>query len=509
MGWRAVIAVALAGAALHLAPVVRAQPVERHGPSVTEHKLIVGQINLSYRATAGLIPIRGADGVLAGDMSYVAYSVAPTLGEKPRPIAFVWNGGPGSNSIPLHYGAFGPKRVAEDKLKPNAASLLDVADLVFVDPMEAGFGRFLLEGNMNASAKLDTEQFAQFIEDWLKDRPIHGEIYLIGESYGVYRAVTVADLLLQHGIVPAGLVLISGYPTVGGALDPSLQGALRVPGYAAFAFTRRALDPAVGSNVFEVHDAALAWVLPIHEKSTATEDFMVGWPEFAKGLSRFTGISQQAILDNKLPIGSSGAPYAFNTLARRGPTALFSDISSHDSYDIRHPPDLTERAWISPAVVEDIREDLGLNLKRDYVGLEHDTRSRVTGPFAVLKSDGSVEHVAAPPRRGDPPVDRLAKSTVGPLAARWTVPWRSLGETPAPHLLENAANMRVFVAGGIFDGLFPCALGDEMARRDLAAYRARVASRCYAGGHMMYFEEDVAAKLSNDVRQFLRAGSKN
>ncbi len=455
------------------------------------------------------MPLHDDDGELVGDLSYVAYSRPADPGKPPRPLAFAWNGGPGSNSIPLHYGAFGPKRVADDKLKPNVATLLDVADLVFIDPMEAGFGRFLREGNPGGGAKLDTEQFAQFIEIWLKDHPAHGEVFLIGESYGVYRAVTVATLLLQHGIQPAGLVLISGYPTVGGMLDQTLQGALRVPGYAAFAFTRGALDPAVGSNVFQVHDATLAWVLPIHETSTATEDFMAGWPVFTTGLSRFTGISQQDIFDNKLPIGSSGAPYAFNTLARRGPTALFSDVSSHDRYDIRHPPGLSERVWISRAVVEDIRNDLGLSLKRDYVGLEHDTRIGVAGRFAVLKPDGTVEYIPAPPRPGDPPADSLAKSTVGTLTERWTVPRRSLGETPVPHLLENAANMRVFIAGGIFDDIFPCALGEEMARRDLAAYSARVASRCYAGGHMMYFEEDVAAKLSADIRQFLRAGSKN
>jgi carboxypeptidase C (cathepsin A) len=188
MGWGSVAA-ALVGVSLALAPIVYAQAIEASKPSINEHRLEAGQIRLTYRAKAGLTPILDADGALHGDMSYFAYEVVATPGERPRPIAFVWNGGPGSNSIPLHYGAFGPKRVAGDALKPNAASLLDVADLVFIDPIEAGFGRFLGEGNMRASVELDAAHFAQFIETWLTVHPAHGEIWLIGESYGAYRAV--------------------------------------------------------------------------------------------------------------------------------------------------------------------------------------------------------------------------------------------------------------------------------------------------------------------------------
>jgi hypothetical protein len=99
------------------------------------------------------------------------------------------------------------------------------------------------------------------------------------------------------------------------------------------------------------------------------------------------------------------------------------------------------------------------------------------------------------------PPDGLAKTTASPLAPRWNV--RYPNEPLIPDLLEDAANMRVFIAGGIFDGLFPCALGEEMVRRDLAAFADRVTSQCYAGGHMMYLEEDVAAKLSADVRGYI------
>lgn len=482
MGWGS-MAAALVGVALALAPIACAQASEESKPAIAEQRLEVGQIRLTYRAKAGLTPILDADGALYGDMSYFAYEVVTKRGDRPRPIAFVWNGGPGSNSIPLHYGAFGPKRIAGETLEPNAASLLDVADLVFADPIEAGFGRFLGEGNMRGSAELDAEQFAQFIETWLKVHPAHGEIWLIGESYGVYRAVIVADLLRQRDILVSNLILISGYPTLSPPLDETLWGALKIPGFAALAFSLGKLDAGAGADVDSVHDAARAWVLPLYETPTATDDYKAGWPEFLEGLSRFTGVSQQDILGNKLPIGSSGAPHAFRTLARRGPVALFPDISSHDTYDIRRPPDYSQLAWMRRAIVDDVRNTVGLNLSRNYVGLEHDSRSL-----------------------GASPPNGLARSTAGAVGPRFRVPSIASGEAPAARLLERAPDMRVFVADGMFDGLFPCALGEEMIRRDLAAFADRIASRCYAGGHMMYLEEDVAEKLSADIRRFVAGG---
>ena len=81
----------------------------------------------------------------------------------------------------------------------------------------------------------------------------------------------------------------------------------------------------------------------------------------------------------------------------------------------------------------------------------------------------------------------------------------SLRDSPMPELMKAAPEMELFIAGGMYDDLLPCAVGAEMARRDLVKSSDRVRSKCYAGGHMMYDEESQATLLSNDVRTFMRA----
>src|SRR6185295_15936473 len=107
-------------------------------PSISRHSIALPSGRLSYTAEAGLMPIVSEARGRVGDMSYFAYTRGP---RSTRPVAFVWNGGPGSNSSPLHYGAFGPQRFEDGKLIANPATLVDVADLVFIDQMETGYGR--------------------------------------------------------------------------------------------------------------------------------------------------------------------------------------------------------------------------------------------------------------------------------------------------------------------------------------------------------------------------------
>lgn len=80
-----------------------------------------------------------------------------------------------------------------------------------------------------------------------------------------------------------------------------------------------------------------------------------------------------------------------------------------------------------------------------------------------------------------------------------------LRDSPMPELMAAAPKMNLFIAGGMYDDLLPCAVGAEMARRDLVKSPDRVRSKCYAGGHMMYDEESQAGLLSDDLRAFMRA----
>ncbi len=194
-------------------------------------------------------------------MSYVAYF----LGKEPtttRPITFVFNGGPGSSTIWLHMGAFGPKRVmtpgdahlpaAPYRIIDNASSLLPESDLVFVDAPGTGFGH--LRGTDKEKAfwgvDPDAHAFANFIAEFLSR---HGRWnspkYLFGESYGTTRAATLAYVLQQEkGIDLNGVMLLSQILAFDNSVDradvnPSVDQpyALALPTYAATAWYHKKL----------------------------------------------------------------------------------------------------------------------------------------------------------------------------------------------------------------------------------------------------------------------------
>ena len=117
----------------------------------TDHAITVGGARLAYKATAGTLPLRDEHGKTRANVFFIAYTKAGVQDPRQRPIMFCFNGGPGSSSVWLHLGAFGPMRVAlKDegeappppyRLVPNEATLLEQTDLVFIDPVSTGFSR--------------------------------------------------------------------------------------------------------------------------------------------------------------------------------------------------------------------------------------------------------------------------------------------------------------------------------------------------------------------------------
>jgi carboxypeptidase C (cathepsin A) len=213
-------------------------------------------------------------------MSYYAYF----LGKEPnpaRPITFIYNGGPGSSTIWLHMGAFGPKRVVtlEDSHMPaapyrlvdNDASLLPESDLVFIDAPSTGFGH--LRGADKEKAFFGVDQdahaFANFIEQFLSR---HGRWnspkYLFGESYGTVRSAALASVLQQEKAIDLnGVILLSQILSYDDSADdpqfnPSVDQpyALALPTYAATAWYHKRLPnqpPSLEPFIHEVEDFAL------------------------------------------------------------------------------------------------------------------------------------------------------------------------------------------------------------------------------------------------------------
>lgn len=191
--------------------------------SVTEHSIRIGGQTIPYKATAGLTLLKNDKGEPTGLMYAVAYTRTDVKDLSTRPISFLYNGGPGSATMWLHMGAFGPRRVwTEDgtftppapyKLVDNTESLLDKTDLVFIDAMGTGYSHAVCKAQDKDFYGIDedVEAFAQFIVTYLsRNDRWNSPKFLIGESYGTFRSAALGNYLQNHDTVHLnGIVLIS------------------------------------------------------------------------------------------------------------------------------------------------------------------------------------------------------------------------------------------------------------------------------------------------------------
>ena len=198
---------------------------EVNAPVITDASVVIGGKAVPYRATAGMLPILGKDGKPTAQVFYIAYTQTNRTDAAERPVTFCFNGGPGSSSVWLHLGAFGPRRVefAGDgttpprppgRLIPNEFSLLDTTDLVFIDPVSTGYSRpeqpdkapeFYGQDN-------DIQTVAEFIRLYTtREKRWRSPKFLAGESYGVFRAAGLANYLQNRfNLYLNGLILVSG-----------------------------------------------------------------------------------------------------------------------------------------------------------------------------------------------------------------------------------------------------------------------------------------------------------
>src|SRR6202050_2234705 len=172
--------------------------------SVTDHAIRIGDQTINYKATASTTLLKDDKGEPTALMYSTAYTRSDVKDVSQRPIAFIYNGGPGSASVWLHMGAFGPRRVVTDnaaptppapyKLVDNSESLLDKADLVFIDPVGTGFSHAVgkAEDKNFWGVDQDVKSLAQFIVTYVdRNSRWNSPKFLIGESYGTFRSVAL------------------------------------------------------------------------------------------------------------------------------------------------------------------------------------------------------------------------------------------------------------------------------------------------------------------------------
>src|SRR5262245_11635680 len=275
----------------------------------TKHQVTVAGRILKYTARAGRLPILDNEtGEVHGRIFFTAYTLDPAPNQSPRPLTFLWNGGPGSSSSLVHLLGFGPRRLEPDGAAvDNQGAWLDQTDLVFVDPVGTGYSRPTKPeyGPEFYQTRGDAESVAEFIrvyrnrfEAW--DSPL----FLAGESYGVTRAAGVAEVLQRRRINVNGVILI-GLALPLGQLTGELRTALMLPTYAAAAFASKKLAPELQSELQATLRLAETWAQNEYAAALSRRDSLSDSERQAalSQLARFTVIDASRLDAKTLSIG--------------------------------------------------------------------------------------------------------------------------------------------------------------------------------------------------------------
>ena len=461
----------------------------------TRHQIRMGQRTLRYTARAGLLPIRHNEtGEIHGNMFFVAYLLDRLPKDPPRPITFLWNGGPGANSTLVHLAGFGPRRIksnddptgppeCECEFEDNQTTWLDQTDLVFVDPIGTGFSRptkpEFAEEFYNTLG--DIASVAEFIRVYLtRFDALDAPLFIGGESYGVWRAAGVAEALARRGRRVAGMILISGGIPVGPVVNDEMRAAMFVPTRAAAAVYHSKLQSELQSDP-RIIDKATEWArtqygpaLLKREQLTESEK-----EKILNQLARFTGVDASSIDKRTLILGRQ--QFAEQLLRDKKQVLARFDTRLTTS---RENPGSQRGQLISGY----LRSTLKFNSDLAYEGIEEGfTPGRVRGGLAVGSRWNYNQGPPLPP--GTPP-----NSDAPPGGSQ---PWlrRSIAIDPS---------IKAFVAVGLYDSVNSCALNSYVVELLEPQEKRNVTAKCYQGGHMMYDSREARLQLKQDVSTFIR-----
>ena len=275
-------------------------------PVVTQHTKRINGQSVSYAAEAGWLPIR-EDGKTVARMFYIAYTRSGVQDPATRPLLFSFNGGPGTASVWMHMGYTGPRRVVYDDegfalrppggLEDNPHSIVDAADIVYIDPIATGFSRMVEgEDEHRFHGKLsDIRSVGEFIRLYLvRTNRWMSPKFVIGESYGTTRASGLAGHLAStHQIYLNGVILVS---MTGLDLDQGadVSFATQLPQLTATAWYHRQLPAELQSRPLrEVLDDAEAFAMGDYLAALVQGDRVSAAERdaVAARVAHFTGVS--------------------------------------------------------------------------------------------------------------------------------------------------------------------------------------------------------------------------
>ena len=471
------------------APKEADKPVPAPNVSVTRHVGTFGGQRVAYTATAGETYLKAEDGTPRASIFSVSYVKEPR--DPSRPVTFLFNGGPGSGSLWLHMGAFGPKRVAipsdarDDGAPPypvvdNPDSLLDATDLVFIDPVGTGFSHALGKTDPKEfyGVTKDAQSVAEFIRLWLNENGRWtSPKYVGGESYGTTRTAAVLNQLegSYNDVALNGIILISTVLDFGAGADVpgnEMSYILNLPSMAATAlYHGKAQAPSVEAFVEEARRYATgpyAAALLKGQRLGADERAAV-----RRELARFTGLSEAYLEQTDLRVDP--ARFYKELLRDRGLTIgrLDARYTGRDYDNAGERPDNDPSFYgidgaYAAAVNTQLRDNLKYKTDRSYMSI-----SGIGGQWDWRLGGGRDNDVYV---------------NVAPYIGR---------------AMRENSGLRVFVGQGYFDFATPF-FGAEYSLSRTGIPQDRIVYAYYGSGHMMYVREQDRVALSRDIREFIR-----
>jgi carboxypeptidase C (cathepsin A) len=351
---------------------------QEDGTILSRHTIVTeGKKKLTYTARAGFIPLRENWSVeLRAEIFFVAYTADPVSGAKPRPLTFVWGGGPGSSQT---LSRIGPRRLklASDppyEIMDNPSTWLTMTDLVLIDTVGTGYSRMTKPefASLFYNPSGDAESLTEFIRIYLKRYDVaNPPIFLAGGSYGSVRCALVAEKADRRGIPIRGLIMSAVGLTIAHH-GSDLYYSILIPTFTATAYAHKKLPPDLLSNLESTLRESESWmqteyVSALTRGNTLTEGER---KSFAEQMARYTGLDPEVI--DKYNFRITAEQFSRELLAKEGQeVGLYDTRISSEAYDgpwdPRKDPSLRARGIAMPGLMERLYLARELGVKSDLL----------------------------------------------------------------------------------------------------------------------------------------------
>jgi carboxypeptidase C (cathepsin A) len=473
-------------------PKEEKKPAPEEKSVQTKHAVRIGGQEIKYTATAGTMLLKLEDGTPKASVFFVAYTRDDVQDATKRPITFAFNGGPGAGSLWLHIGALGPRRVEMGdvgnllsppyKIVDNESSLLDVTDIVFIDPVSTGYSRAVPGETPNQfhGVEQDVQSVGDFIRLWAtRNRRWGSPKFLAGESYGTTRAAGLSGYLQQrYGMYLNGIILISSilnFETAEFDTGNDLPYVLFLPTYTAIAWYHKKLPGDLQGDLQKAVNESRTFAAGEYAYALMAGDTLPAAKrtEIAQKLSRLTGLSADYIDRSDLRIEIQRFDKELLKSERRTVGRLdgrFAGIDA-DAAGARPDYDPSLAAIVGPYTA----------ILNEYVRGE-----------LKFESDLPYEFLTG----------RVRPWNYEPYENRYV----NVAETLRRAMTQNQF-LHVFVGKGYYDLATPF-FAAEYTFDHLGldpTLRSHLSGGYYEAGHMMYVHPPSLLKLKQDLAQFIQS----